>query len=334
MISKDTWCSNLASHLSPLKLHYPFIQGGMGNISPPELCAAVSRAGGLGQIGAGSLPVGEVEAKVKKVLDLLGDRYEYGLNVPLSVHPNIQGVMDLILTYKIPVVSLSAGNPQPWAERLKAEGIKVMVVVSTVRQAKKAEEAGADVIVAEGFEAAGKNSPKELTTMTLIPQVARAVSCPVVAAGGIGDGRGFLAALALGARGVQMGTRLIATMEAHVHEHYQQALLESGDEDTLVVGRRYGRVTRLLKTPYAERIAQAERDGMEEHEFLRKLDEESHYRGAILGQLDQGHVNAGQISGAIDRIVTVQELFESMVDEAYQALGALSLGEFSGEERR
>lgn len=324
MLRQAEWTSRLAQGLKPLQLRYPIIQGGMGNISPPELCVAVSRAGGLGQIGAGDLSLDQIEEKLQRVTGLLQNREPFGLNLPLSVHPDVEGVIDLVRRYKVPVVSLSAGNPHPWAGQLKQEGVIVLAVVSTVRQAKKAEEAGADLIIAEGFEAAGKNSPKELTTMALIPQIVRAVNRPVVAAGGIGDGRGLLAALALGANGVQLGTRLMATQEAGVHPRYQQALLKSGDEDTVVVGRRFGRVTRLLKTAYAEQVAAAERKGITEEEFLRQLDEESHHRGAILGQLEAGHVNAGQICGMIERILPVQELFETMMTEAYQTAGKIT----------
>jgi enoyl-[acyl-carrier protein] reductase II len=308
-----------------LALSYPVIQGGMGNISPTQLCVAVSKAGGLGQIGVGSLPPVEVEAKLRLVTQELNGEFPFGVNVPISVHPQVEEIMQLIVQYEVPVVSLSAGNPKPWIPRLKRHGIKVMVVVSTVTQALKAEATGADIIIGEGFEAAGKNSPKELTTMTLIPQLARQVNVPVIAAGGIGDGHGLLAALSLGACGVQLGTRLIATREAHVHAEYQQAILKANDEGTLVLGRKYGLVTRVLNTPYTQMLKQAEEEGMSLEEYMISTDEESHGRGAIEGLLDQGHVNAGQISGAIQQIPSVAKLLEEMMKEAKAQLDHLKV---------
>jgi enoyl-[acyl-carrier protein] reductase II len=307
-----------------LGISYPMIQGGMGNISPAELCVAVSKSGGLGQVGVGNLPSESVEDKLRKVTEELKGEFPFGVNVPISVHPQLEEVMQLIVKYNVPVVSLSAGNPKPWIPRLKEHGITVMVVVGTVSQALKAEAAGADIVIGEGFEAAGKNSPKELTTMTLIPQLARRLNVPVVAAGGIGDGHGLLAALSLGASGVQLGTRLIATQEAHVHSDYQQAILQANDEGTLVVGRRYGLVTRVLDTSYAQMIKQAEKEGMSLEEYMISMDEESHERGAIQGLLDQGHVNAGQISGAIQQIPSVEDLFKEMMGEAKEQLDQLN----------
>ncbi|WP_202078899.1 NAD(P)H-dependent flavin oxidoreductase [Caldalkalibacillus salinus] len=300
-----------------LDIQYPIIQGGMGNISPVSLCIAVSQAGGLGQIGVGTSSLEVVEDKLSKVKEAVSER-PFGVNIPISVHPDVSGVIELVKQYNAPVVSLSAGNPKPWIPSLKEQGVKVLVVVSTVSQARKAAQAGADIIVAEGFEAAGKNSPKELTTMTLIPQVVSAVEVPVIAAGGIGDGKGLLAALSLGASGVQLGTRLVATQEAQVHQAYQQAMVKANDEDTLVLGRSYGFVTRVLNVPYTSALYQQERTGLSKEEWLEYLNEDRHHRGAILGHLDQGHVNAGQIVGEIHDVPTVAELFERMMREAKQ----------------
>jgi enoyl-[acyl-carrier protein] reductase II len=309
--------------LQLLNISYPMIQGGMGNISPTELCVAVSRSGGLGQVGVGNLPPESVENKLRKVTEELKEKFPFGVNVPISVHPQVEEIMQLIVKYSVPVVSLSAGNPKPWIPFLKEHGITVMVVVATVTQALKAEAAGADIIIGEGFEAAGKNSPKELTTMTLIPQLVRRLKVPIVAAGGIGDGHGLLATLSLGASGVQLGTRLIATQEAHVHNDYQQAILQANDEGTLILGRRYGLVTRVLNTSYAQMIKKAEEEGMSLEDYMTSMDEDSHDRGAIQGLLDQGHVNAGQISGAIQQIPSVAELFEEMMREAKDQLDQL-----------
>lgn len=309
--------------LKLLKLQRPIIQGGMGNISPVELCVAVSKAGGLGQIGAGTLALEELSLKIKQVQKQLGHDTPFGLNIPLMVHPQVEDVVNLALREQIPIVTLSAGNPKPWIPILKEHGIKVMVVVAAVEQAQKAEQAGADTVIGEGFEAAGKNSPKELTTFALLPQLRQSLSIPIIAAGGIGDGHGLLAAFALGASGVQLGTRLIATQEAVVHELYKQALLEAKDEDTIVLGRRNGFVTRLLNTPYSRKLFKLEQEGASLEQLQQALDEHSHERGALQGLLTEGHVNAGQISGLIQSIPTVKDLFEEMELTARQRLEML-----------
>ena len=300
-----------------LGLRYPIVQGGMGNISPVQLCVAVSQAGGLGQIGVGSLSLQEIEKKLLMVKSGLG-RLPFGVNLPLSVQPKPQEVIELLIHHHVPVISLSAGNPAPWIDSLKAAGSKVMVVVSTVKQAQKAEAAGADVLIAEGFEAAGKNSPKERTTFTLLPEVVAVSQLPVLAAGGIGDGKGLLAAFSLGASGVQLGTRLIMTQEAGVHPTYQQTILQATGEDTLVLGRSIGLVTRLLATPYARKVSSLEQQGIDQDTFLQLLGEEPHYKGAILGLLEEGHLNAGQIVGLIKDIPRVKELFATMWQEAQE----------------
>ncbi|MDP4164704.1 MAG: nitronate monooxygenase, partial [Bacillota bacterium] len=185
-----------------LNIRYPIIQGGMGNISNSILAAAVSNAGGLGTIGAGTMNPDEVEyllVDTKKRTD-----NPFAVNIALSVSPYVKEILALVKKYAVPIVSLSAGNPAPYIPALHANGIKVVTVVASVKQATKAESAGADVVVAEGYEAAGINSPLETTTMTLVPQIVRALNIPVVAAGGIADGRGLAAALMLGASGVQM----------------------------------------------------------------------------------------------------------------------------------
>ncbi|GAA0379440.1 NAD(P)H-dependent flavin oxidoreductase [Bacillus horti] len=301
-----------ATLLESLNIQKPIIQGGMGNISPVELCVAVTQAGGLGQIGAGTLSVDELKQKIEMVQNHLQPNASFGVNIPLNVHPQLQDVIQLVIEKQVPIVSLSAGNPKPFIAELKERGRKVMVVVATVEQGKKAESCGADVVIGEGFEAAGKNSPKELTTLALIPQLTKALQIPVVAAGGIADGQGLLAAFAMGAAGVQLGTRLVMTKEATLHERYKDAILNASDEDTIVLGRSYGFVTRLLHTPYAKSLLQREKQGIRIEDLLSALDEKSHRLGAQDGELDQGHVNAGQISGFIDSIPSVRELFEDM----------------------
>ncbi|WP_404450441.1 nitronate monooxygenase [Sutcliffiella horikoshii] len=301
-----------------LKINVPIIQGGMGNISNAPLTAAVSNAGGLGTIGAGTMEPEQVEDIIKKTKEFT--EKPFAMNVALSVSPYTKEILKLIMKHHVPVVSLSAGNPAPYIPKLKENGITVICVVASPKQAKKAEGAGADIIVAEGYEAAGINSNLETTTMTLIPQVVEAVSIPVVAAGGIGDGKGLAAAIALGASGVQMGTRLIATKEAPFHSHYKNSILAADDLGTVIVGRSVGRVRRVLRTPYADLLLQKEQEGITLEEFNLLTTEDHHIKGAVEGELEQGFINGGQISSIIKTIPSVCELFEEMVKEAKERL--------------
>jgi enoyl-[acyl-carrier protein] reductase II len=297
-----------------LSINYPIIQGGMGNISNAVLTAAVSEAGGLGTIGCGTMRPEEIETII---LETQRRTYHpFALNIALSVNPYVSDLVQLAIKHKIPVVSLSAGNPAPIIPVLHQHGIKVVAVVASVKHAQKAEAAGADLLVAEGYEAAGINSNLELTTFTLIPQIAKSVSIPVAAAGGIGDGKGLAAAFMLGASGVQMGTRLIATKEAPFHDLYKANLLQASGTDTRIVGRSVGRVRRILNTSYAQKLLQAENDGVSFEEFNELTSEDQHIKGALLGDMENGFINSGQIAGLITSIPSVKELFESMIDEA------------------
>jgi enoyl-[acyl-carrier protein] reductase II len=304
-----------------LNIRYPIIQGGMGNISNSQLTSAVSEAGGLGTIGVGTMSPEEVEEIIRETKQRTNQ--PFAVNIPIKVTPYINEIISLVFKYRVPVVSLSAGNPAPFIPRFIQEGIKVIAVTASVKQAKKAEEAGAQLIVAEGYEAAGINSNLELTTMTLIPQIVQAVRVPVIAAGGIGDGRGILAAFALGAQGVQIGTRLIATKDAPFHERYKQSIMEANENDTVIVGRSVGKVRRILRTPYAEKLLQYEKEGVTPEQFNEYTTEHHHRRGALAGDFVEGFVNAGQIAGLIQDLQTVAELFESMMEEAKQQLNAL-----------
>lgn len=310
-----------------LSIHYPFIQGGMGNISSPILASAVSEAGGLGTIGTGTLSVDDVELLLLEMKQRT--KKPFALNIPLSVTRNLKGMCELALKHAVPVVSLSAGNPTPYIDYFKQQNIRVICVTASVKHAQKAEKAGADVIVGEGFEAAGINSPLELTTMTLIPQLVAKVQIPVVAAGGVGDSRGFAAALALGAEGVQMGTRLIATKESPYHERYVETLLKARDTETVIVGRSVGKVRRLLKTAYVDQLIQAEGAGIHPDDFEAMTDEEKHRIGAVEGRLEEGFINGGQVSGLVESIPTVQELFKEMM-EGGQQIYEVQIKEFKG----
>lgn len=303
-----------------LSIRYPIIQGGMGNISHAALTAAVSEAGGLGTIGAGTMTPDEVEAIILETKTKTNS--PFAINIALTVSPHVPELVNLVIKHQIPVVSLSAGNPAPYVPAFHEHGIKVMVVVASDKHAKKAEAAGADILIAEGFEAAGINSSLELTTFTLIPQIVNAVSIPVVAAGGIGNGKGLAAAFMLGASGVQMGTRLIATQDGNFSEEYKKKLVQASGIDTQIVGRSVGRVRRVLKTGYTEKLLGAERNRISLEEFNEMTSEAKHIKGAIFGDTDNGFINSGQVAGLITNIPTVKELFTDMMEEAAAQIDA------------
>jgi enoyl-[acyl-carrier protein] reductase II len=305
-----------------LHIKYPIIQGGMGNISNAPLTTAISEAGALGTIGVGTMGVEEVEGII---LDTKKRTTKpFALNIPISITPHLQDMIRLVVKNGIPVVSLSAGNPAPLIPYFHEHNVKVICVVASKKQGKKAEEAGADVIVAEGYEAAGINSNLETTTLALIPQLVDTVKIPVAAAGGIGDGRGLASMLALGASGVQMGTRFIATKEAPFHENYKSTLVDAKDDGTVIVGRSVGRVRRVMKTPYAAGLLQTEQEGVDLDEFSRMTSEDYHRIGALEGKLDQGFINGGQVSGLVSDIPTVAELLERMIGDAQEIFRELS----------
>lgn len=301
-----------------LKIDYPIIQGGMGNISNAELTAAVSEAGGLGTIGVGTMSPQEVEQIIKETNGRTGQ--PFAVNIPITVTPYLKEMIELVMKHKVPVVSLSAGNPAPFIKVLQEEGIKVIIVCASVKQAKKAELAGADILVAEGYEAAGINSALETTTLTLIPQIADQVNVPVVAAGGIGDGRGLAAMLMLGASGVQMGTRFIATKEAPFHENYKAQLLAANDHGTTVVGRSVGRLRRILRTAYSEKLKAIEEKGDQHEKFEQMTTETYHKYGALNGSFEEGFMNSGQVAGLINDIPLVKDLLERMMQEAREVI--------------
>ncbi|MBY6037928.1 nitronate monooxygenase [Fictibacillus nanhaiensis] len=305
-----------------LGITYPIIQGGMGNVSNKELAAAISNAGGLGTIGAGTMYPEEVENLIIATKGMT--ERPFAVNVPLTVASNVKEILKLVIKHNVEVVSLSAGNPAPYIAKLKEHGIKVITVIASVYHAKKAEAAGADLLVAEGYEAAGLNSPYETTTMVLLPQVCQSVSIPVIAAGGIADGKGLAAAFALGAEGVQMGTRFIATKEAPFHDAYKTSLLQADDTKTLIVGRSTGKIRRIYDTPYAQKLIQLEKNGVTPEEFHQHTTEDHHILGAVKGDLENGFINSGQIAGAIHDIPTVKELLDDMMNEAKETISLLN----------
>lgn len=293
-----------------LQIDVPIIQGGMGNISHAELTAAVSNAGGLGTIGCGTMTPVEVKQLIDATRSLTSR--PFALNIAIRVSPYTEQLIELAIEERIPIVSLSAGNPAPFLSKLQEAGIRTIGVVASVKQAIKAEQSGVDILVAEGVEAAGINSPLELTTMTLIPQITDHVTLPVLAAGGIGDGRGLAAAWMLGAEGVQLGTRLIATQESRVHEHYKRHLVQADDLGTRIIGREVGQVRRVLNGPYVDALQPTSLAA-----FQEQTNESFHIKGALEGDETAGYVNAGLVSGLIDDVPTVAELFNRMMDDAF-----------------
>src|SRR5699024_3174882 len=297
-----------------LNIQYPIVQGGMGNISNATLAAAVSEAGGLGTIGCGTMSPDEVENIIMQTKELTDQ--PFAVNIALQVTSDLEEIIEMVIRHDVPIVSLSAGNPAPWIPVFHEHDIRVLSVVASVKHAQKAEKSGADVIVAEGFEAAGISSEHELTTFTLIPQITAAVDQPVLAAGGIGDGRVLAAALALGASGVQLGTRLIATKEAPFQPHYKDLLLQANGYETLVIGRSVGQTRRILSTPYGQKLASLEKDGMTLEQYHSLTTEEIHMKGALEGDFENGFLNGGQVAGLIDDLPTVKDLFAQMIHEA------------------
>ncbi|WP_394187994.1 NAD(P)H-dependent flavin oxidoreductase [Paenisporosarcina quisquiliarum] len=297
-----------------LQIDIPIFQGGMGNISNAQLTSAVSEAGGLGTIGCGTMTPTQVEEIIIQTKKRTSRNF--ALNIAINVSPYTDELIQLIIKHKIPIVSLSAGNPVPYIAKLHEHDVKVIVLVASVKHAQKAEAAGADILVAEGFEAAGINSNLELTTFTLIPQIVKSVKVPVIAAGGIGDGKGLAAALMLGASGIQIGTRLIATQDAPFHDQYKNSLVNSSDTETTIIGRSFGQIRRILKTPYSNKLEELEQAGLTPEQYRELTSEVNHVKGAIEGDLENGFINSGQIAGLINHIPSVEELFESMMNEA------------------
>lgn len=292
-------------------IKYPIIQGGMIWVACPSLASAVSNAGGLGLLGSGSMRPDELEKAIDE-MNSLTDK-PWGVNIPLSFKYSREHI-ETVIRKGVKIVFTSAGDPTLTTEKLKKEGIKVAHVVSNVRQAKKAEAAGVDCVVAEGYEAGGHNGKDELTTMVLVPQVVDAVKIPVVAAGGIADGRGLLAAFSLGAEGVQIGTRFAISRESCAHENYKSKVVDSSDTDTIIIMRRI-LPTRALKNPFSLRIKKAEEEGLKEEELIALHGEGKAMKGIRDGDTEEGELEVGQIAGMIRDIPSVKDIISRIVEE-------------------
>lgn len=301
-----------------LGIEYPILQGGMAWVATAELAAAVSNAGGLGTLGGGNAPPEKVAREIQLAKELTDK--PFGLNIPLAISSYADEIVDLCIAEGVKIVVIGAWRPGNHIARLKEAGITVMPVVSSVALAKRLERQGVDALIAEGMESGGHIG--DVATMPLIPQVVDAVNVPVIAAGGIADGRGMVAALALGAQGIQMGTRFICTTECTAHENYKRAILRASDRSTMTTGHSLGHPVRVLRNPMAHQFEELERSGVSEQEIIEfgtgKL-----RLAAIEGDVINGSVMAGQIAGMINDIVPVKELIERIVAEAEEIIGQL-----------
>ncbi|KAA9340195.1 NAD(P)H-dependent flavin oxidoreductase [Adhaeribacter soli] len=297
------------------KIELPIIQAGMIWCSGWELASAVSNAGGLGLIGAGSMYPDVLRTHIQKCKETTSK--PFGVNVPL-LYPDIEKHMEVIMEEGVKIVFTSAGNPKTWTKTLQAHGITVVHVVSNVKFAKKCEEAGVDAIVAEGFEAGGHNGREETTTFCLIPLVRQAVKLPLIAAGGIGTGRGIFGALALGAEGVQVGSRFVASEESSAHEHFKAKVIEAGEGDTELSLKQLTPV-RLLKNKFYQEVKAAEMRGATAAELEQLLGSRRSKRGMFEGDLEEGELEIGQIAAAVTRIQPAGEIVREMWAEFLEA---------------
>lgn len=301
--------SNRVTELFGIK--YPVIAGGMVWCSGWRLASAVSNAGGLGLLGAGSMHPETLIEHIDKMNAATSK--PWGVNVPL-MYPEIDRLMDILIRKGVKIVFTSAGSPKKYTDMLHQSGITVAHVVSSSKFAKKCEEAGVDAVVAEGFEAGGHNGREETTTMALIPQVREAVSLPLIAAGGIGSGRAMLAAMALGAEGVQIGTLFAVSRESSASEAFKQLCVELGEDGTMVALKKIS-PTRLIKNELFAKIAEAESRGAEADELRQLLGRAASKRGIFEGDLTNGELEIGQIVGAIREVKPVAEIMDDIITD-------------------
>lgn len=310
---------NRISNLFQIK--YPIIQGGMIWCSGWELASAVSNNGGLGLLGAGSMHPETFEIHIKKLK--AATNKPFGVNVPL-LYPEMDKMMDIIIREHIPIVFTSAGNPKTWTKTLQENGIKVAHVIANTKFALKCQDAGVDAIVAEGFEAGGHNGREETTTLCLIPQIRKEIEKPLIAAGGIGSGQAMAAAFALGAEGVQMGSRFAATKESSGHENFKNQIVNAKEGDTKLTLKNLAPV-RLLNNPFYQRVLELENQGASIEEFKELLGRGRAKKGMFEGDLTGGELEIGQVSASINTIETVEEVVKNIILEFNQTIHNLSL---------
>ena len=300
-----------------LGIEYPILQGGMAWLGTSELASAVSEGGGLGIIGAGHMPPDIFRNEIRKVKERTNK--PFGCNIML-MSPFVKEVMQVVLEEKVPVITTGAGNPATYIPALKEIGTKVIPVVASVSLAKRLERSGVDAIIAEGHESGGHVG--EITTMALIPQIVDAVSLPVIAAGGIGDGRGIVAAMALGAKGFQMGSRFVVSEECIAHENYKTAILKAKDRSTAVTGIKTGHPVRILDNHFAKAYKEKEYGGASVEE-LESMGAGTLRNAAIDGDIKYGSVMVGQIAGMLSDIKPCHAIITDIMKEASDVLQAL-----------
>ena len=295
-----------------LGIKYPIIQGGMAWIAESTLASAVSNAGGLGLIAGGSAPIDYLREQIRKTKEAVNGK-PFGVNVML-MSPNADDLAKLIIEEKVPVVTTGAGNPGKFMDAWKEAGIKVIPVVPSVALAKRMERAGADAVVAEGTESGGHIG--ENTTMCLVPQVVDAVEIPVIAAGGIADGRGIAASFMLGAEGVQLGTRFLAAEECQIHPTYKELVVKAKDTDSIVTGRTTGHPCRNVKTKFSKKLATGEKDGSITPEEFEEITLGSLRKAVQDGNLEEGSFLCGAIAGMITEVKPCKDIIEEMFSQA------------------
>ena len=303
-----------------LGIKYPIIQAGMVWTSGWRLASSVSNNGGLGLIGAGSMYpdiLREHIQKCKKATDK-----PFGVNVPL-LYPNIEKLMEIIVEEKVSIVFTAAGNPKLWTEHLKSHGCIVIHVVSSVKFALKAQDCGVDALVAEGFEAGGHNGREETTTMTLIPLIKKAIKIPLIAAGGIGSGPAMLAAIALGADGVQVGSRFVATPEASSHLNFKEEVLRSKQGSTLLTLKELTPV-RMIKNPFYKKISALYKSGADIDELRKTLGRGRAKKGIFEGDLIEGELEIGQVSAQINSIIPAADILKEFIESYNKTLSSLT----------
>ncbi len=310
---------------SLFSIDYPIIQAGMIWCSGWELAAAVSNAGGLGIIGSGSMYPAVLEEHIVKCKE--ATTKPFAVNLPM-LYPDIDKHVATIIQHKVPIVFTSAGNPKTWTAHLKAHGIIVVHVVSSVKFALKAQEAGVDAIVAEGFEAGGHNGKDETTTFCLIPMVAKEVTIPIIAAGGIGNGAGILAALTLGADGVQIGSRFVPTHESSAHINFKKATIAAKEGDTLLTLKELTPV-RLLKNEFFNKVQAAYLNGATTEELSALLGRGRAKKGMFEGDLIEGELEIGQVAGLFEKLQSAKEVMDELIEGYHLALNQRTIEKYN-----